>query len=75
MGCRRRAPAGELVRVVRDPDGSLQIGRTLAGRGAWLCAGSPRCVQRASQRNAFSKALRAPVSPEAVQALQPGSAG
>ena len=60
-----RAASGWCAR----PEGSLQVGRTLPGRGAWLCAGSLRCVQRAAQRNALSRALRAPVSPEAVLAL------
>ena len=69
VGCRRRAGQDELVRVVRTPEGSLEVGRTLPGRGAWLCAGSLLCVQRAAQRKALSRALRAPVSPEAVLAL------
>ena len=57
------------MRVVRRPDGSLEISRTLPGRGAWLCAGSPDCLQRAARRGAFSRALRAPVSTEAALAL------
>ncbi|MEQ1786080.1 MAG: YlxR family protein, partial [Acidimicrobiales bacterium] len=60
VGCRRRAGQAELVRVVLGPDGSLLVGRTLPGRGAWLCAGSLRCVQRAAQRNALTRALAAP---------------
>ena len=38
IGCRRVAPADELVRVARRPDGSLAVGRHEPGRGAWLCA-------------------------------------
>ena len=51
------------------PTEPLQAGRTLPGRGAWLCAGSPACLQRAARRGALSRALRAPVSAEAVLAL------
>ena len=69
VGCRRQAGQDELYRVVRGTDGSLLVGRTLPGRGAWLCAGSLRCVQRAADRNALSRALRAPVSPDVVLAL------
>ena len=69
VGCGRRAGPDALVRVVLTPVGTLATSRTLPGRGAWLCAGSLRCVQRAAQRNALSRALRAPVSPEAVLAL------
>ena len=70
VGCRRRAPLGELVRVIRRRDGTLEVGRTLPGRGAWLCEGSPACVDLAERRQAFSRALRAPVGPAAIAALR-----
>jgi predicted RNA-binding protein YlxR (DUF448 family) len=60
------------VRVVRTPEGSLATGRTLPGRGAWLCAGSPACIEQAARRNALSWALRAPVAADAVRALAEG---
>ena len=66
VGCRRVATQEELIRVVRRADGTLQAGRTLPGRGAWLCAGSPACLQRAARRGALSRALRASVATEAV---------
>ncbi|MFZ6004939.1 MAG: YlxR family protein [Actinomycetota bacterium] len=71
VGCRRKAPQGELVRVALGPDGLLSISRTLPGRGAWLCAGSLQCLRLAARRNALSRALRAPVSADAVAALEP----
>jgi predicted RNA-binding protein YlxR (DUF448 family) len=58
-----------LVRVVRLVDGTLGVGRTLSGRGAWLCAGSAACLQQARDRNAFGRALRGPVSETALDAL------
>jgi uncharacterized protein len=62
IGCRRKtAPAG-LVRVARRSDGELAVGRTEAGRGAWLCAGSVSCFDAAVRRRAFGRALRAEVS-------------
>jgi predicted RNA-binding protein YlxR (DUF448 family) len=75
VACRRRAGQDELVRLVRRPDGSLEVGRTLPGRGAWLCAGSPACRQRAARPGLLSRALRAPVPPEEVQALGPERLG
>jgi predicted RNA-binding protein YlxR (DUF448 family) len=69
VGCRRRAPAADLVRIARRPDGTLAVSRTLPGRGAWLCAGSLDCLHKAAQRNAFSRALRSPVSSDVVLAL------
>ena len=70
IGCRRVAPAGELVRVVRTDDGALVLGRHLPGRGAWLCAGSVDCVATAERRKAFERALKGPISAEAVARLR-----
>lgn len=69
IGCRRLAPPAELVRVVRSVDGTLAVGRTLAGRGAWLCAGSLACVEQARSRGAFGRALRDPVDEAALDTL------
>ena len=60
MGCRTRAPADGLLRVVAvagvvTPDPR----RRLPGRGAWLHP-DPACLNRAERRSAFSRALRVP---------------
>ena len=64
------APADELLRVVAGPDGTLAVGRSLPGRGAWLCAGSVACIDLAGRRKAFARALRADVPPAAVDRLR-----
>ncbi len=46
------------------------MGRSLPGRGVWLCADSPRCVELAERRRAFARMLRAPVAPAAVATLR-----
>jgi len=58
------------VRVVRRADGSLLVGRTLPGRGAWLCRDSAACVETAQKRRAFERALRGPVDAEAFDRLK-----
>ncbi|MDQ3680695.1 MAG: YlxR family protein [Actinomycetota bacterium] len=55
---------------MRSAAGEVVVGRSLPGRGAWLCAGSPACVDLAERRSAFSRALRAPVSPDAISTLR-----
>jgi predicted RNA-binding protein YlxR (DUF448 family) len=70
IGCRRRAAPDELVRVIRREDGRLEVGRTLPGRGAWLCAGSPACIEAAQRRRAFDRALRGPVDAGSVERLR-----
>ena len=64
------APPGELVRVVHVPGGGLAVDRTGAGRGAWLCAGSPACFEQAARRRVFGRALRTEIGAEAVNALR-----
>jgi predicted RNA-binding protein YlxR (DUF448 family) len=59
-----------MVRVVRLEDGSLVPGRTLPGRGAWLCLGSVSCVDTAYKRRAYERALRGPVASGAVDDLR-----
>ncbi len=63
-------PADDMVRVVRLGDGSLRAGRSLPGRGAWLCRGSAACVESALRRRAFERALRGPVGVGAVDGLK-----
>jgi len=58
-----------MVRVVRLGDGSLTTGRTLPGRGAWLCRDSVACVDVARKRRAFERAFRAPIAAGAVDEL------
>jgi predicted RNA-binding protein YlxR (DUF448 family) len=66
------------VRVVRTADGGLRCGRDLEGRGAWLCAVTAvACLDLATHRRAWPRALRGEVAPPAVaelrQMLQTGS--
>ncbi|HXY44233.1 MAG TPA: YlxR family protein [Acidimicrobiales bacterium] len=68
VGCRRRAPQDELVRIVHSGEG-LVVSRSAPGRGAWLCAGVPTCLELALKRNSFSRALRTSISPALVEAL------
>ena len=56
--------------VSRGPDGSLRTGRTLPGRGAWLCQGSLECFDTAVRRRALAKALKADVDAEALERLR-----
>lgn len=60
MGCRRRAPAADLLRVVAR-SGALVVDerRVLPGRGAHLHP-DPACLELAERRRAFPRALRVP---------------
>lgn len=62
IGCRKRADANELIRIVVDADspGEIRVDRRrrLAGRGAHLHP-TKACLDAATRRRAFSRALRA----------------
>jgi predicted RNA-binding protein YlxR (DUF448 family) len=58
VGCRTRAPASELLRVVaRDGAVLPDDGRREPGRGAHLHP-TADCLELAARRRAFSRALR-----------------
>jgi predicted RNA-binding protein YlxR (DUF448 family) len=60
IGCRTRAPITELVRVVADTPGiTLDERRRLPGRGAWVHP-LPACIEAATRRKAWARALKSP---------------
>ncbi|WP_082556421.1 YlxR family protein [Modestobacter sp. Leaf380] len=80
VGCRRRAPVTDLLRVVvRESRLTPDPARRLPGRGASVHP-TPECLRAADRRRAFPRALRrsAPLETDLleshVQALSPDSA-
>ena len=65
VACRHEAGKAELVRLVRRPDGSIELDLTgrMPGRGAYLHAAA-ECLEAARKRRALERALGAPVPPE-----------
>ncbi|WP_084460429.1 RNase P modulator RnpM [Aminiphilus circumscriptus] len=64
-GCGEESPKRDMVRVVRCPDGRIEIdttGRT-PGRGAYLCF-RKECVLAAKKRDTLSRALKSKVPVE-----------
>ena len=66
MGCRERKNKRELIRVVRQPDGtvSLDFGGKMNGRGAYICP-SPECLKKAIRSKALDRSLEVTI-PEQV---------
>ncbi len=75
IGCRKVRSASTLVRLVREPDGSIASKPAGAGRGAWICRDSnaatvsESCLGLAVSRRAFQKAFRSHVPAEAIERL------
>ena len=59
LACRKVKPKQELVRLVRMPDGTIEIdpGGRKAGRGAYLC-GLPECWDIGLKGGRLERALR-----------------
>jgi predicted RNA-binding protein YlxR (DUF448 family) len=64
-------PKKELIRIVRSPQGEIQIDLTgkKPGRGAYLC-GKVACFKLAKKSKAFERALKAPVSADIYDRLE-----
>ncbi len=71
VGCRAARPKGEMVRIVRAPDGStvLDPSGKRPGRGAYVCP-NPECLDKAVRRKALDRALKAPTPPDVVERLR-----
>ena len=71
VGCGEHKPKKELVRIVRDTDGSFCVDLTgkKNGRGAYICP-SEACFQRARKTRALERALETTISPEVFDALE-----
>lgn len=58
VGCREKKPKKELLRIVRSPDGHLDLDPSgkAPGRGAYLCA-SEECLQKAVKARSLNRSL------------------
>ena len=70
VACRRTGAKRELVRIVRTPEGTVQIDPTgkKSGRGAYLCR-AQECWQLAMKKDRLDYALKARLTPKEKEAL------
>jgi predicted RNA-binding protein YlxR (DUF448 family) len=71
VGCRVMKNKRELIRVVRTPEGSVELDTTgkKSGRGAYLCA-DPECLSLAAKGKRLQKALQHEVAEEILQLIR-----
>ena len=67
VGCRERSGPGSMTRIARSAEGSIAVGRTAPGRGAWV---HPECVGEALARGRLARALRGSLSDEEIATLR-----
>lgn len=70
VGCRERRDKRELVRVVRSPEGEIDIDATgkKPGRGAYICP-ARECLEKAMKSKALEKSLQIQISREIYEKL------
>lgn len=71
IGCAERRDKGDLVRVVRTPDGEIRLDSTgrAAGRGAYLCK-SKKCLARARKSHRLETNLGVEIHEAVYAALE-----
>lgn len=71
LGCRTMKDKRELLRVVRTPQGEIELDITgkKAGRGAYICP-NPGCLQKALKSKGFEKSLRTSLREDVLQLLK-----
>ena len=71
MGCRERKPKREMIRVVRSPEGTvnLDFGGKMNGRGAYVCPNS-ECLKRALKSRALDRSLEVTIPEEVIVRLE-----
>ena len=71
MGCRERREKRQMIRVVRTPEGSvnLDFGGKMNGRGAYVCP-NPECLKKALRSKALDRSLEVTIPEEVIARLE-----
>ena len=71
MGCRERLPKREMIRVVRTPEGVVQLDFSgkLNGRGAYICP-KCECLKKARKAKSLDRSLEVTIPEEVYDRLE-----
>lgn len=71
VGCRQMFPKKELLRIVSNENGSLELDSTgkKNGRGAYICAKSD-CLRQAVKQKQLQRALESVLTEETINDLE-----
>ena len=71
MGCRERKAKRELIRVVRTPEGTvnLDFGGKMNGRGAYICPQTD-CLKKAMKSKALDRSLEVTIPQDVYDRLE-----
>ena len=71
MGCRERKAKRELIRVVRTPEGTvnLDFGGKMNGRGAYICP-QMECLKKALKSKGLDRSLEVTIPQDVYDRLE-----
>jgi len=71
IGCKCKKPKKEMIRIIRTPDGKIEIDKTgkKSGRGAYLC-GDVKCLDIAFRGNSLNKSLKQDIPMQTLEDLR-----
>ena len=71
LGCNEMKPKKELIRIVRGPEGNVDIDKVgkAPGRGCYICP-SITCLEAAIKAKRIESALEVPVNPDVFSKLR-----
>ena len=71
VGCMEHKPKKELIRIVRTPEGEIEIDLTgkLSGRGSYICP-NEACLEKAVKSKKIERALECKISDEQYERLR-----
>ena len=71
IGCQYKKPKKELIRIIRTPEGIIEIDKTgkKSGRGAYLCA-NVECLDIALRKNNLNRSLKQDIPLQTLDELR-----
>jgi predicted RNA-binding protein YlxR (DUF448 family) len=71
IGCQSKKPKKEMIRIIRTPDGKIEIDKTgkKSGRGAYLC-GNVECLDIALRKNNLNRSLKQDIPLQTLDELK-----
>jgi len=73
VACKQKKPKEELIRLVRVPEGKIELDPTgkRLGRGAYLCKEN-ECIKKAIKTKRLERTLKRPISQDIIYLLNQG---
>ncbi|HBG02662.1 MAG TPA: DUF448 domain-containing protein [Firmicutes bacterium] len=71
VGCRQSKPKRDLIRVVRDPEGKVELDLTgkRSGRGVYICA-EEECLEQAVKGRQLERSLETKIGEDVLADLK-----